>query len=104
MRQRRLNRTAFTSRRSTPKKAASFSISPDGKRVALTRFSSSNPLAGSDIWLQDLQRGTESRFTLKGLDFAPVWSPDGSSIAFARGIVETAVYQKHSNGTGQEEL
>jgi Tol biopolymer transport system component len=81
-----------------------FSISPDGKKVALTRFSSSNPLAGSDIWLQDVERGTESRFTLKGFDFAPVWSPDGSSIAFARGLVGSEVYQKHSNGTGQEEL
>ena len=88
---------------------SSFSISPDGKKVASTRFSSSDRFVGSDIWLQDVERGAESRFTLKGVNFAPVWSPDGSSIAYSRGAnasgaVQSEVYQKHTNGTGQEEL
>src|SRR5207247_3780588 len=85
---------------------SNFSISPDGKKVASTRIRSSNPSAGADIWLHELERGTESRFTFKGLfSVSPVWSPDGSSIAYGmseRGAWE--VYQKPTNGTGKEEL
>jgi Tol biopolymer transport system component len=85
---------------------SSFSISPDGKKVALDRYSTSNPSAGADIWVHELERGTESRFTFKVLhNVMPVWSPDGSSIVFARrGVSEWEVYRKHANGTGQEEL
>jgi dipeptidyl aminopeptidase/acylaminoacyl peptidase len=81
------------------------SISPDGRRVALTRISSPGQPAGADIWLNELERGSESRFTFKESNFAPVWSPDGSSIAYAVfGQGQWATYQKHTNGTGQEEL
>jgi WD40 repeat protein len=77
------------------------SLSPDGKRVALSRFSSPSPSAGADIWLYDLERRSESRFTFKGSNFAPVWSPDGTSIAYAH---DGGLYQKHTSGTGQEEV
>jgi eukaryotic-like serine/threonine-protein kinase len=77
-----------------------FDISPDGKKVALTRMVSVGQPA-SDIWLHELERHSESRFTFKGFNFAPVWSPDGSSIAYGH---DQAVYQKHTRGTGQEEL
>ena len=89
---------------------SSFSISPDGKKVALTRYRSTNPSAGSDIWLNELGRGSESRFSLKKLhNISPVWSPDGNSIVYgvANGVYaqgQWEVYQKHTNGTGQEEL
>ena len=85
---------------------SSFSISPDGKRVALARNASSNRLAGSDIWLHELQRGTESRFTFKGLhNNLPVWSPDGSRFVYkVAGHGQWGIYQKPTNGTSQEEL
>ena len=57
--------------------------------------------------MHELERGTESRFTFKGLrNSMPVWSPDGSSIALAQSLRQDQweVYQKHTNGTGQEEL
>jgi hypothetical protein len=82
---------------------SSFSISPDGKRVALTRYRTSDQYAGSDVWLHELEQGTESRFSFKGLlNGTPVWSPDGSSIAFGAGPGDTSM--KRTNGVGQEEL
>jgi eukaryotic-like serine/threonine-protein kinase len=85
-----------------------FSLSPDGKKVALSRHSSSNLAAGSDIWLHELERGTESRFTFDGLrNNLPVWSPDGNRIAYAHSASLDSlweVFQKQTSGTGQDEL
>jgi eukaryotic-like serine/threonine-protein kinase len=82
-----------------------FSISPDGTKVALTRNSSPNPFTGGDIWLHELDRDTESRFTFKAINTAPIWSPDGTSIAYgAYSQSQWDVYQKHTNRTGPEEL
>jgi serine/threonine protein kinase/Tol biopolymer transport system component len=86
---------------------ADFSISPDGKKVALTRNSSPGQLSGSEIWLHELERDTESRFTFKGYNFGPVWSPDGSSIAYVHSTIDSStgeVYQKQTSGAGHEEL
>jgi Tol biopolymer transport system component len=83
---------------------SSFSISPDGKNVALTRYRSSDRVAGSDIWLHEVERSMESRFTLKELhNDMPVWAPDGNSIVFGRGTPPQP-YQKRTNGVGQEVL
>lgn len=50
-------------------------LSPDGKRVAAVR--------NGDIWIIDLERNVTTRFTLDAADNrAPVWSRDGSRIAF----------------------
>ena len=51
-------------------------ISPDGKRVAFTYK--------GDIWIVSTQGGTAKRFTKhKAYDYAPIWSHDGTTIAFA---------------------
>jgi Tol biopolymer transport system component len=55
-----------------------------------------------DIWLYDLARGTNSRFTPSSpYNVSPVWSPDSSHIAFFDG---TFVNQKTTNGAGQNEI
>jgi Tol biopolymer transport system component len=56
-------------------------LSPDGRRLALVLR---DPQTGSDdIWIRDLARGVTSRFTFDAAsDIWPVWSPDGSTLAF----------------------
>ena len=83
----------------------SFSVSPDGKRMAIERPADSG--SGTDLWLADLEHGTESRFTFDAsLNSGPVWSPDGARIAFEsnRGDGNARLYQRLSNNTGPDEL
>ncbi|HEY4362065.1 MAG TPA: protein kinase [Bryobacteraceae bacterium] len=76
-------------------------LSPDGKRVAVTRNVSGN----FDIWLNELDRGVITRLTFDAAqENYPVWSPDGRQIAF--GSSRTGVFQmyrKDAGGTGAEE-
>jgi Tol biopolymer transport system component len=78
------------------------SLSPDGKRAALSRLEGGN----QDIWIVDIERGTSSRFTFDpGFDSNPVWSPDGARVAYHNSSAGRAgIYIKASNGTGQEQL
>lgn len=57
------------------------------------------------IWLLDLARGVSTRLTFDlAFDSSPVWSPDGSRIAFAAARAGgTGIYQKASNGAGKEQ-
>jgi len=78
-------------------------LSPDEKSVAIEQFDLQLTF---DIWLIDLSRGAPSRFTFDPAnDQYPVWSPDGSRIAFAssrNGLLN--LYLKVATGAGQEEL
>jgi Tol biopolymer transport system component len=79
-------------------------ISADGSSVALTRR---DPQTGlSDIWLYDLVRGTNSRFTFNTLDNQfPLWSPDNSHIAFySTPGGNGTVYQRAASGAGRNEV
>ncbi len=77
-------------------------ISPDEKSVVFERATSS----GADLWVRDLNRGGERRFTTDAsLNIGPFWSPKGDRIVF--GSNRTGVfnlYQKASSGSGQDEL
>ncbi len=56
-------------------------ISPDGRRVAVAIGSGSHN--NEDIWVRDLTRGVNTRLTFgQGNNIWPVWSPDGSRIAY----------------------
>ncbi len=79
-------------------------LSPDGSRLAL---GIRDPAVQTrDIWVFDLARGTSTKLTFDPKDdFNPVWSPDGSRIAFSsdrRGARN--LYIKSASGTGDEEL
>ncbi len=79
-------------------------LSPDGKRVAVVRR---DPQSRTwDIYVIDLARGAGSRLTFDpGEDRFPVWSPDGSRIAWrANRDGAFQIYQKLASGDGQEEL
>jgi eukaryotic-like serine/threonine-protein kinase len=78
-------------------------LSPDEKRVV---FAVPEPTTTTiDIWLSDLARGTTSRFTFGGINVSPIWSPDGSRIAFLSGGSPVSdIYQKPANLASQPEL
>jgi len=79
-------------------------FSPDGKRVVAARKLQSG---SENLWMVDLFRGISTRFTFgTGIDFFPVWSPDGNRIVFAsvRNGALSGLYRKLSNGGGEEEL
>jgi serine/threonine protein kinase len=74
-------------------------LSPDGTKLALGQ---------RDLWVEELARGvrmplTNDPETGKGY---PVWSPDGRRLLFAAisGKARLGIYQKNSNGVGEEEL
>lgn len=76
-------------------------LSPDARRVALQRSVSGN----LDVWLFEFGRGVLTRLTFDpGFDNVPVWSPDGSQVAFsaARGGPFN-LFRKEADGARQEE-
>ena len=70
-------------------------LSPDGKRVALV----GGPGGNSELWVADLERGVPSKLTRDESVSNPVWTPDGSRIAYrvrastAKGRLEQVAWQ-----------
>ena len=87
------------------------SLSPDGRRLAFSRFTDDTPGRTADIWLLDLARGVASRFTSDPMfDLTPVWSPDGNRLAFSSNRTRADgssgsfdVYVKAATGLGNED-
>jgi dipeptidyl aminopeptidase/acylaminoacyl peptidase len=78
-------------------------ISPDEKTIVFRR---GRTLSG-DLWLRNLSRGTDQRFTsAAGISGGPFWSPGGDRIVFnsSRSGVAYQLYQKAANGSGQDVL
>ncbi len=88
----------------TPGLQFDFALSPDEKRVVFRRI---DPLTrNQDLWILDIFRRTESRFTFRPeTDDDPVWSPDGSKIVFDSnpdGVPNP--FEKIATGAGTEQL
>jgi serine/threonine-protein kinase len=81
-----------------PRAYAYARLSPDGRRVALDIRDEQN-----DVWTWDLTRKTLTRLTFNpGMDRGPVWTPDGTRIAFsmaARGAESAFIQPADGSGT-----
>jgi Tol biopolymer transport system component len=79
-------------------------ISPDGKRIVVMR----NDLqtGNQDIWTYDLANGQGRAVTNDTPpENAPIWSPDGSKVAYVSTRQSYAgIYRKSWDGAGEEEL
>jgi eukaryotic-like serine/threonine-protein kinase len=76
-----------------------FRLSPDGKRVAVSR----DQPGGTDLWLIDIQRGLASRFTTSATNHFPVWSPDGNVILYRSFASRLQLRRKNANSSGDEQ-
>src|SRR5262249_30270440 len=71
------------------------SFSPDGTKLA---FAATTPAPG--IYVANVD-GTNARLVVSGNAWDPVWSPDGSELAFAR---KNELEVVHADGSGESTL
>jgi eukaryotic-like serine/threonine-protein kinase len=75
-------------------------LAPDDRRLAVT-MTTGTP-ANRDIWIIDIARAVPTRLTFDASDeYFPIWSPDGSRIAFA---ALTSIRQKSTSGNTPDEV
>ncbi len=74
------------------------SLSPDGKRYAVSVNGTSN----QQIWVKEMPTGSFSKFTLEaGENFRPVWSADGRSLFFVEHVDSSfRLMEKRADGSG----
>jgi Tol biopolymer transport system component/predicted Ser/Thr protein kinase len=83
-----------------------FRLSPNEKALAASLV---DPKAGIiDVWMMDLVRGSNTRFTTtRGglLTASAMWSPDGSRVAFRTNrVIANEFYQRSASGGGDEQV
>jgi Tol biopolymer transport system component/predicted Ser/Thr protein kinase len=85
-----------------PASYAGLDATPDGAHVAVHNHVDPG---GGDVWVIDAERGTNLRFTFDvNRHFVqPIWSHDGSRIAFGVQNGKKGLLQKASSGAGQDE-
>lgn len=84
-----------------PDGSADFDWSPDGTKIVFTCLrDGSQDICVVNADGTELVRLTDS----SDLEFDPLWSPDGSSIAYRRAGASAAMYTMNPDGTGQHEV
>src|SRR5262249_34342486 len=83
------------------------SLSPDGTRVAFSKADLEKEV--NDLWVMDLSGGSPKQLTVgKSREFvtsAPVWSPNGSQLAYTALRDGTfSIYRRSVSGEGSEEV
>ena len=75
-------------------------LSPDGTRAAGRDAGAS---ANGDVWLLDFARGVRTRLTFRQAPGSqPVWSADGTRIAFSGGNNADTIFEKSASGASDE--
>jgi Tol biopolymer transport system component len=86
----------------------SFSVSPDGKRLAVSILLSGARVSATgseDIWLHDFERQTLAKFTFgPGRQRHGLWSPDSSYIVYSRLARGETFLRKPTQNGGAEEV
>jgi eukaryotic-like serine/threonine-protein kinase len=87
-----------------PDAYTSLQLSPDGKQVVIGRRDITNFIDLSDLFILDLDRGATTRLTFgPEWNACPVWSPDGSHIAFVSSRAGGLQIYRKAIGSGAEE-
>ena len=79
-------------------------LSPDGKRLAVTRAEPRQNT--SDIWIYDVDgAGAPMRLTFNGQSTTPVWTSDGQRLAFSvSGRGPSQLFTGNTDGSGRPQL
>jgi eukaryotic-like serine/threonine-protein kinase len=83
---------------------SSVRLSPDGRKAVVEKI---DPATGlSDLWIADISRDVLTRFTADpGSESSPVWSPDGTEIAFvSHGIAPPTLRRKRLDDSSGGEI
>jgi Tol biopolymer transport system component len=82
-------------------------VSPDGTKAAVVPNVPVGPdqIRNNDVWIVDLVKNTSTRFTFDpGTDVQPVWSPDGTWIAWqSTPNKDPGFFRKAADGSGTDE-
>ena len=77
-------------------------LSQDGRLVVASRDDAQSNI---DLWLHDVSRNTNTRFTSDpGFDDWPVWSPDSTRVLFTSFRGAGGLYEKDASGATEEKL
>ncbi len=92
--------SSWTFRHSLSNGNLGWSLSPDGKRLAIGL----NTNSGDDIWIKELPTGPLSRLTFDSTsEERPRWTPDGQSVTYIVDGLST-LRQRPADGTGKEQV
>lgn len=83
-----------------PRELSALAVSPDGRRAAALISEQNGTKTG--VWMYDLSRGLANRFNFEsGNADDPVWSPDGSQLAYSFGSTAGwKIVTRGADGTG----